>query len=462
MSHPFQGISVPLGALFQAHKRFVITNGQHGISREKFLEDLNLPKELEDVVNVQSTTEGFGGAGFVVTCPNEWIFNQVHEYTTRLDQGYSVSVRPALPTPRQGSIEGGSTEGAVTPASGSVSGPPTFDVPFSGSGFPSPWVVLHPLQTPAQESTESPFINHGYSDTLESWSSLSAHAGPSTIGPDSASQTSTGNDKEGGISDDDEEFFAVAEGEEEYAEEWGGGNGDTKENEEEEEAETFSSDASKGRSSPISYSNDEEEGSSAEDEKTRGSSDMDVDTTEDDEAETDGEEPLATGYEADHSEPDSDQDPHQLQQQPPYPWAFVSPSNRGEHYTQASVPVTFPTPTDNRAYRSASSTTDDLSNALPEPDNNNVSNHLSDEEDTGIDGLVHAISAMAMMFSGDDGTANPDVLPNGQCERDSPNTSAESAVLLRAIREEFDAILGVSPSTILGPDVHATVEDEQD
>lgn len=194
---------------------------------------------------------------------------------------------------------------------------------------------------------------------------------------------------------------------------------------------------------------------------------MDLDTTEDDKAVGDDQEPLPSGYEADRSEADSDQDLHQIQQGPPSPWVFASSSNQN---IQASVAVvTSPRCTDTHITESepaanagASSTTEASSNALPKPKDDNVPNDPPDEEAAEIDDLLQAMSAMAATLSDDEGTADPEVVPNGQAEEDSPNTSAESAALIGAIQGEFNAILGVNPSAMMGPEVHESVQDQQD
>ncbi|KAG8927252.1 hypothetical protein FRC01_007761 [Tulasnella sp. 417] len=223
----------------------------------------------------------------------------------------------------------------------------------------------------------------------------------------------TGNLNEVESSDDHQEFFGVAEGEE--------APGD-------EESSSTSNRTEMG----------EEEMSSNEEDT--GAEDIDYDAPEDDETDADAEEPLPNGYDADR-----------------------------RHYTQGSVPFSSTTGTStpiadskHLPYRGSSSAAADRSNVVPDPEKDIFSNNSAGEEDADMDDLVHAMSAMAPTFSDDDGTMNPDIVPNAQIVQDSPNTSTESATLLGTIREGFSATLLVNPSTILGPDVPASVNDNED
>ncbi|KAG8927249.1 hypothetical protein FRC01_007758 [Tulasnella sp. 417] len=474
MSQPFQGITVPLGALSQAPSLFLITTGGHSVSRERFLDDLNLPKELEDVVHVQSMMEGPRDPAFIVTCPDQWIFNQVYQNMSLMGQGYSVNLVPVLPNSMQGST-GGSTVGLPMPALGPLSGLQTVGVPFSGLGPPSPWVAINPPQSPALEPNESPFINHGYNEVIESWSSLSAGPGHATANHGSVSQMPTGHLHEVESSDDDEEFFGVAEGEEEDVEEWDGKDGDMRCDNEGEDGETHliagdapSDEESYESSSTSNRTEKGEEGMSSKEEETE-TEDLDHDAHEDNETDADSEEPLANGYDADRSGADSDQESYQIKRKRPHRRSFISQRTRGRRYTQASVPLSSPTgtstPTADSGHlpsRSSSSAADDRSKVVPDPEKNIISNNSAGEEDADMDDLVHAMSAMAPTFSDDDGIMTPDVVPNAQIVQDSPDTSTESAILLGTIREGFSATLHVNPSTILGPDVLASVNDDED
>ncbi|KAG8920614.1 hypothetical protein FRC01_000673 [Tulasnella sp. 417] len=443
MSHSFQGITVPLGALFQAPNLFLITTAghAHAVSRERFLDDLNLLKELEDVVHVQSMMAGPGDPAFIVTCPDQWIFHQVHQHMSLLNQGYSVNLVPVLPNSMQGST-GGSTVGLLMPALGPLSGLPTVGAPFSGSGPPSPWVAINPPQTPALETDASPFISHGYNEVIGGWSSLSGiifALGHATAGPAPVSQIPTGHLNQGESSDDDKEFFGVAEREEEYVEEWDGKNGDMRGDNEEEDGETHliagddpSDEGSYEGSSTSNRTEKGEEGMSSKEEET-GTEDMHMEYDAHEDNETDA----RCGGTA----------RKRLRRRSVRP-ILVLHSNRHPHrgFETSSLSEFFL-----RRRRSFGGC------SRPREEYNSAG-----EEDADMDDLVGAMSALAPTFSDDDGTMNPDVVSNAQLVQDSPNTSTESATLLGTIREGFSATLQVNPSTILGPDVLASVKDDED
>ncbi|KAG8896976.1 hypothetical protein FRC01_011528 [Tulasnella sp. 417] len=232
----------------------------------------------------------------------------------------------------------------------------------------------------------------------------------------------------GESSDDDEEFLGVAEGKEEYVEEWDSKDGDMRGDNEERMVKPSSNEESYRSSSTGNRTEKgEEEMSSKEGES--GTEDKEF---EDDETDADAEEPLANGYDADCSGADSGQESYQNKRQRPRPRSFVSQRNRGRGYTQASVP----------------------SHWHKHPHRGIETSSLSE--------LFLRRRRSAVTFSDDDGTMNPDVVPNAQLVQESPNTSTESATLLGTIREGFSATLHVNPSTILGPDVLASVNDDED
>ncbi|KAG9040293.1 hypothetical protein FS837_000828 [Tulasnella sp. UAMH 9824] len=469
MSQTLQDLVISMDALDRAPGCFVITSFA-GVSLEQFLRDVHLPKELEDVIDVQFNTEELGSTRFVVTCPDYWVWNEVLLHVSLLDQQYDVDLEKTL-TFSPGSVAGGSGGGVATPTLESTSRPSTTSTPSNGSVF-SPWETVNPLQSPVWDAQQSPLINPGNNNTLDSFSALS-EADPATASPGTEFQSPNRVLKREEYSNEDFDFFGATEGDDEYVEEWpwSAKNGDTKEENAEGDAETFSSEASRkqrSQSSSSRYSNEEEEGSAIY-QKTEGR-DMDLETTEDDKANGHDEDPLPSSDEVDRSEADSAQDLHQIQQQLPSPRVFTSPSNRDGRYMQASVAVGASPPRNHTritesgptADAGPSSTIEGSSSALPEPENDDVSDDIPEEEAAEVDDLIQAMFAMAATLSGDEGTANPGVAPNGQWEEDSPNTSTESATVLKGIQEEFHTLLGVNPSAMMGPDVHESVGDEQD
>ncbi|KIO26991.1 hypothetical protein M407DRAFT_23819 [Tulasnella calospora MUT 4182] len=495
-----------MDALRQAPSRFVITSNK-GVSMEEFLQHLNLPKGLETMIDIQSRMEGLSRTRFVVACPDHWVWNQVLQHISVLDENYEVNLDTTSSSSSPGPVVGGWGDGAATPSLGSTSGPSTFGTPSNGSTFSSPWAILNPLESPLQEFRQSPSINHERNSTSKSVLEL---PGPSTASHDSAFQGST--DVGTHEANSDEDFFAVAEEEEEYVEEWGGRNGDVHVDEEEENDETFPSEGQtpvptytpfeltgpttvnvsiasregsgeidnfslgyqgtgipthirlglgynadlegSGRSS-VSHSNEEEESSTSD--RGISSADSDLEMTEEDEAEADADagEGIATGYEADHSESDSPHSPLQFQEQTPHQQIPVSFSDL------ESVSVTSPTTETPRIAEA-----DPLANQGASPGTGDVSGPLLDSEDSeqlgdvteapAMEGLVDSLSGLVLaplygVFESNPGFQSGSANTPVEGPQDSPDTSADSEVLLGMMLANFDATLGVDYFRVMVP-----------
>ncbi|KIO25987.1 hypothetical protein M407DRAFT_236221 [Tulasnella calospora MUT 4182] len=481
---------VPMDALRQAPSRFVITS-KKGVSREKFLQHLNLPKGLETMIGIQSRMEELSRTRFVVSCPDHWVWNQVLQHISVLDQDYDVNLDTTSSSSSPGSVVGGWGDGAATPSLESTSGPSTFGTPSNGSNFSSPWAILNPLESPVQEFGQSPSINHGRNSTSKS---VPVPLGPSTASHDSACRDSTGLDKNEANSDKDEDFFAVAE-EEEYVKKWDGRNGYV--DEKRENDETFPSegqaivpaysffelttvnvsiasregsgefdnnsfgyqgtrvpahnrlgleyneDPEGNQGSSVSHSN-EEQGSLTSD-RGISSAGSDLEMTEEDEAEGDAEEGIVNGYETDHSKFDSAHSLHHFQQQAPSQQIPVASSDPN------SISVTSPTTTNPRIAEA-----NPTANQGTSPGTSYVFGSLLDSEESerlgdvteapALENLVNSLAGLALVLpdgvfefnpSFQSGSANTPV----EDTQESPDTSAESEVLLEMMQQSISRTL---------------------
>lgn len=188
-----------------------------------------------------------------------------------------------------------------------------------------------------------------------------------------------------------------------------------------------------------------------------GASSSDREMTEEDPAEGDDEGRIADGYEADHSDLGSVFSPKQPQQGMSYQRASVTPSDLGS--TSVSSPST-------RSPRAAGSDplTDqgtpqgagDVSGSPLDPEEDARS--IDAPQDPAIEGLINTLSNLALASLEEvEGTQS---LQPGQtaapeeAPQDTPNTSAESEVLLDAMRQTMSETPGADYSKAMTPAAH--------
>ncbi|KAG9032546.1 hypothetical protein FS837_002679 [Tulasnella sp. UAMH 9824] len=232
-----------------------------------------------------------------------------------------------------------------------------------------------------------------------------------------------------------------------------------------------------GPTTSVTNTDEEEEENMTSD--NTGGPDSDQEMTEEEETEAIVEEPMTSGYEADHSESDAPRSPQQRRQATPHPRAPLSPSDLRAISETPSTTANAPHP---RAVLSPSDlvdtppTTGNAGTAEIDPPasqsttrgTNNVLGPLLDSTEdelmgdaakaSEVDGLINGLSGLALpppdQVQPAPSSQSGQTTTPGEGLQDSPDTSAESEVLRGMVERSLAGTLGVDYIKVMAPAGH--------